>query len=160
MNSDDIVVDDDWIHKQIRLFNSNAKLNREYMKSIKIVHIFINSLSEIVHSYKTIHNFDDTKSTIYSTDIYTYFKDNRTLELIKYDFNQLFVYNIEIDSTLYSNIDSINTINFLKGYTHMRDVVINPSLFIFHEVNSVYIIYKQHQKIINNKTLKNKKSHN
>ena len=146
--------------KQIRLYNTNDKLSKEFMESIKVLHVFINLSSEIVHTYNTIHKFNDnTKNTIYSSDIHNFYKDNRTLELVKYDFNQVLVYNVDIDNKLYTNIDSISTINFLKGYTYIRDIVINPSLFIFHEINSVLMIYKEHKKSITNTTIKNRKSH-
>jgi hypothetical protein len=148
------------IEKQVRLNNQCDKLSKEYMESIKVLHVFINSSSEIVHTYKTIHKFNNnTKNTIYSSDIHNFYKDNRTLELVKYDFNQFLVYNVDIDNKLYTNIDSISTLNFLQGYTYIRDVVINPSLFIFHKINSILMIYKEHKESTTNMTLKNRKLH-
>ena len=147
------------IEKQIRFYNKNDKLSKEDMESIKVLHVFINSSSEIVHTYNTVHKFNNTKNTIYSSDIHNLYKDNRTLELVKYDFNQFLVYNVDIDNKLYTNIDSISTINFLKGYTYIRDIVINPSLFIFHEINSVLMIYKEQKKSATKTTLKNRKLH-
>lgn len=158
MDLQEIDVNIDWIDKQIRLYNENEKIFKENMKSIKVVSIFINSLNEIVKTHNCIHSFPDDKCLLSSIEIFQYFKNHRVQDSIKYDFNQLFVYNIDLDNKLYTDIESITTTNFLTSFTYIKDIVINPSLFIFHEINSVYIIYKENIKNIHNKTVKKRKS--
>ncbi len=157
MDLQEIDVDTDWIDKQVRLYNENEKLFKENMKNINIVSIFINSLHEIVKTHKCIHSFKDEKCILSSIEIFKYFKNDRFQDSIKYDLNQLFVYNIDLDNKLYTNIDSITTTNFLTSFTYIKDIPINPSLFIFHEINCVYIIYKENIKNIHNKTVKKKR---
>lgn len=158
MDLHEIVVDTDWIDKQVRLYNENEKIFKENMKSINIVSIFINPSNEIVKTHKFIHYFKDEKCILSSIEIFQYFKNYRIQDSIKYDLSQLFVYNIDLDNKLYTDIESITTTNFLTSFTYIKDIVINPSLFIFHEINSVYIIYKENIKNIHNKTVKKRKS--
>ncbi len=158
MDLQEIDVNFDWIDKQIRLYDENDKLIKESMKKIKIVFVFINSSQEVVKSHNRIHHFIDDKCIISSTEIFRYFKNDRVQSSIKYGFNQLFVYNIDLDNKLYSDIESVNTTNFLSSYSYIKDIVITPSLFIFHEINCIYIIYKDTIKNNNNKTVKRYKN--
>ncbi len=158
MNIHEIDVNIDWIDKQLRLYNENEKIFKENMKSIEIVSIFINSSNEIVKAYNFIHSFRDYNCVLSSTEIFQYFKNFRVQDSIKYDFNQLLVYNIDLDNKLYTDIESITTTNFLTSFTYIKDIVINPSLFIFHELNTVYMIYKENVKNFHHKTVKKRKS--
>ena len=157
MNLHEFDVDTDWIDKQVRLYNENEKIFKENMKSIKIVSIFINSLRDIVKTQKCIHSFKDESCKLSSNEFFQYFKNQRIQDSIKYDINQILVYNIDFDNKLYTDIESITTTNFLTSFTYIKDIVINPSLFIFHEINCVYIIYKENIKNIHNKTVKKKR---
>ena len=157
MDLHEIDVDTDWIDKQVRLYNENEKIFKENIKSINIVSIFINSSHEIVKTHKFIHYFKDEKCILSSIEIFQYFKNDRIQDSIKYDLSQLFVYNIDLDNKLYTDIDSITTTNFLTSFTYIKDILLHPSLFIFHEINCVYIIYKENIKNIHNKTVKKKR---
>ena len=157
MDLHEINVDTDWIDKQVRLYNENEKIFKENMKSVNIVSIFINPSNEIVKTHKFIHSFKDEKCILSSIEIFQYFKNYRIQDSIKYDLSQLFVYNIDLDNKLYTDIDSITTTNFLTSFTYIKDILINPSLFIFHEINCVYIVYKENIKNIHNKTVKKKR---
>ena len=139
------------------MFNENGKLSKECMKSILITHVFLNSSSEIVKSYKTEHVFNENPILSFS-DIYHHYKKNRFQDHIKYNFNQFFIYNIDLDDKLFSDLKSIETRNFLEGNSYIKDVTIQPSLCIFHEFNCAYIIYKELRKDGKNKTSKNGKS--
>jgi len=157
MELQEIDVDTDWIDKQVRLYNENEKIFKENMKNINIVSIFINSSYEIVKTHKFIHSFKNEECILSSIEIFQYFKDYRIQDSIKYDLNHLFVYNVDLDNKIYTDIDSITTTNFLSSFSYIKDIVINPSLFIFHEINCVYIIYKENTKNIHNKTVKKKR---
>ena len=100
MDLHEIDVDTDWIDKQVRLYNENEKIFKESMKSINIVSIFINPSNEIVKTYKFIHSFKDEKCILSAIEIFYYFKNYRIQDSIKYDFSQLFVYNIDLDNKL------------------------------------------------------------
>lgn len=153
MDFESINLNIEWIDKEIKMFNENGKLSKEHMKSIFITHVFINSSSEIVKTYKTEHTFNEN-AILSFTDIYQHYKKNRIQDHIKYNFNQFFIYNIDLDDKLYSDIKSMTSHNFLEVNSYIKDVTIQPSLFIFHEINCAYIIYKEQKKGGNNKTAK------
>jgi hypothetical protein len=156
MTESDIIVNTDWIDDEIRLFNENGLLQQEPMKKIDIIHLYINSSSELIKTHKTTHTFIGSHNILYSNDIFRYYLQNNTLDSVKYKFFQLHSYNIDLGDKLYTNIKSVSTIDFLKISTHIKDIHINPSLFIFHGTNSIYIIYKEKIKNSKNVTLKNK----
>ena len=160
MNNEAIELNTVWIDKEIKMLNENDKLIKEYMKSIQIIHVFINSLSEIVKTYKTVHTFKDNNSILSFSDVHSFYKKNKIQNHVKYNMDQLIIYNVDFDDKLYSNIKSLSTINFLKSTSYLKDIVVQPSLFIFHEINCIYIMYKESNKNAHNKTLKIKKYKN
>lgn len=152
--TDDICLNTQWIDKELRLFNENQKISKEFMKTIKITHIYINSSSEIVKTDKSFHIFKDNQNIIHSNEIFKYFTNFRVKDNVKYSLYQLLSYNIDLDDKLYNDINSISTINFMEHITYIKDIIIKPSLFIFHEINAIYIIYKEPNKQTKRFTLK------
>lgn len=155
--SNDIVINADWIDNETRLYNENEMLQQEFMKTIQIVNIYINSSSEIVKVSKISHTFKDGNNVISSNDIFRYYIENRSVESIKYQLFKLLIYNVDLGEKHYATIKSVSNINFLNCVSHVKDVVINPSLFIFHELNSIYFIYNNNIKNSKNVTHKNRK---
>ena len=157
MTSNDIIINADWIDNETRLYNENEILQQEFMKTIQIVNVYINNSSEIVKVSKMSHTFKHDNNIILSNDIFKYYLQNRTIESIKYQLFKLLIYNIDLGEKHYTTIKSVSTINFLNCVSHVKDIVINPSLFIFHELNTIYFIYKSSIKNSKNVTHKNRK---
>ncbi len=60
----------------------------------------------------------------------------------------MFLYNIDLkhdDLKSFSNISNFYDINkrFFKKMSFMSNIIIPPSLFIFHKTNSLYFIFKE-----------------
>jgi hypothetical protein len=153
----ELIVNTNWINNEMRLFNENGILQQEPMKSIRIIHVHINSSFEIIRTHSVIHSFINGGNLLSANEIFKYYIQNKNFDSIQYNFFKLLVYNLDLGDKLYTTINSISTINFLKSFTHIKDIIINPSLFIFHEINSVYLIYKDNTKSYKNVTLKNKR---
>jgi hypothetical protein len=154
----ELIINTDWINNEMRLFNENGVLHQELMKTIQIIHVHINSSSEVIKTRRVLHSFDNGDNLLSSNEIFRYYVENRNIDSIQYKFFKLLVYNVDLGDKLYTTINSISTINFLKSFTHIKDIIINPSLFIFHEINAVYLIYKENIKNCKNITLKNRRT--
>ena len=159
MYESEVEINTDWINNETRLLNEEGLLCQEAMKTIKIVHVYMNEISEIVKIKKTIHTFKDGSNVVTCNEILRYYIENRKLQTTKYKLFKVLVYNVDLGDKLYQKMKSISTINCLKSVSlYIEDIVINPSLFIFHEMNSIYLIYKENMKDSRSMTQKNKKS--
>ena len=159
MYESEVEINTDWINNETRLLNEEGLLCQEAMKTIKIVHVYMNETSEIIKIKKTIHTFKDGSNVVTCNEILRYYIENRKLQTIRYKLFKVLVYNVDLGDKLYQKMKSISTINCLKSVSlYIEDIVINPSLFIFHEMNSIYLIYKENVKDSRSMTQKNKKS--
>lgn len=159
MYESEVEINTDWINNETRLLNEEGLLCQEAMKTIKIVHVYMNETSEIVKIKKTTHTFMDGSNVVTCNEILRYYIENRKLQTTRYKLFKVLVYNVDLGDKLYQKMKSISTINCLKSVSfYIEDIVINPSLFIFHEMNSIYLIYKENIKDSRSMTQKNKKS--
>lgn len=159
MYESEVEINTDWINNETRLLNEEGLLCQEAMKTIKIVHVYMNETSEIIKIKKTIHTFIDGSNVVTCNEILRYYIENRKLQTTRYKLFKVLVYNVDLGDKLYQKMKSISTINCLKSVSlYIEDIVINPSLFIFHEMNSIYLIYKENIKDSRSMTQKNKKS--
>ena len=159
MYESEVEINTDWINNETRLLNEEGLLCQEAMKTIKIVHVYMNETSEIIKIKKTIHTFIDGSNVVTCNEILRYYIENRKLQTTRYKLFKVLVYNVDLGDKLYQKMKSISTINCLKSVSlYTEDIVINPSLFIFHEMNSIYLIYKENIKDSRSMTQKNKKS--
>jgi hypothetical protein len=158
MYESEVEINTDWINNETRLLNEEGLLCQEAMKTIKILHVYMNETSEIIKIKETIHTFMDESNVVTCNEILRYYIENRKLQTIRYKLFKVLVYNVDLGDKLYQKMKSISTINCLKSVSlYKEDIVINPSLFIFHEMNSIYLIYKENRKDSKSTTQKIKK---
>jgi len=56
------------------------------------------------------------------------------------------LYNVDIDPENiqnYSNNENILNYNFMKKLPVIGDIIITPSIFVFHEINTLYFFFKE-----------------
>jgi len=156
MNSDsdsDSDLDIDWIKDQERIIHIEKKNYREPMTSISIRYIYINTDSEIeevlhekiplsIESGEKNRSFL-TKETLLKLILLkkksTFFK--------KYIFMDMLLYNIDLESDhIQKYIREPGSPSFLKNVPIPEDIYFEPSLFIFHSLNTIYIFFKEVEK--------------
>jgi hypothetical protein len=132
-----------WISESEKLYNINDHFNKISHNKIKTIFIYFNqsnSIDKITKSYININNDSIPKDTLLKT-IY----DNRIKNYNSvYNFDNLFLFHIPIDH------DKINVFNssqyqsnFFNNINIDKNLTIPPSLFIFHNINTLFIFYKQ-----------------
>ena len=135
--------DFDWISESEKLYNINDHFNKISHDKIKTIFVYLNqsnSIDKITKSYLNINNNCIPKNILLKT-IY----DNRIKNYTSiYNFDNLFLFHIPIDHDKINVFNSSSNNNeFFNNINIDNDLNIPPSLFIFHNINTLFIFYKQ-----------------
>jgi hypothetical protein len=140
-------LDISWVENHERLVNINQNYEREHMNSIKICFVYINSYSEI----ETV--ICDKESLVHNGK-YSVIPKERILQIVqnkkfldensKFSLDTILVYNVSIEpENIQKYINSEIVEPFIKMYPIVDEIVLNPSIFIFHELNCIYFFFRQ-----------------
>jgi hypothetical protein len=145
---DSLDLDISWTEKHERLLNIHQHYQKEHMDSIKICYIYVNLQSEIeqvICEYETLPQLEN-KSIISKERVLQLVQNKKILNNIKYSIDSILLYNVSIEPEniqKYVNSDIVEP--FLKVYPIVDEILIHPSIFIFHEINCIYFLFKQHE---------------
>lgn len=151
--SDDL--DLSWIEEDTRMSKISQNYFRENMKYIYTYCIYINkglNIDKIVSSVQELDNIGlSTESSfgLSKTIISDIIRANQILSTgIKYNLLDILVYNVDLEPENiqgFSKMENLGnfTSRFLKKYSDDQDIIIPPSIFIFHNLNSVYFIFQE-----------------
>jgi len=149
LGMDSHVLDISWIDKHERMNNIHKNYQREHMDSIKICYIYVNRDSEIekvVCENETLGQTDNSDTRIISKERVLQIVQNKKVlnDTLKYSMDSILVYNVSIEpENIQKYINSENIEPFLKVYPIVDEILVHPSIFIFHEINSIYFVFKQ-----------------
>lgn len=146
-SSDENDLDTSWIQEEEKLETIEKNYQQEPMENIDIFFLYINaddyiekiicenhSLSEIVLKKEYILHLIQSKK--------------KTLNNHRYKFMDMLLYNIDlrpehIQTFSNTEVNEENARGFLKTYPIVDDVAISPSIFIFHNINSLFFLFKE-----------------
>lgn len=152
----------DWISDSEKLYNINNHFNKINHDKIKTIFIYVNDNNYIdkisnkyIHINDNLISKDSLLKIIYDNRI----KTNYSI----YNFDHLSLFHIPLEHDKINEFNNSNHLsyNFLQNYNIDSDLNIPPALFIFHNISTLFIFYKQ--KLIDNKPssiLKNKSKAN
>lgn len=145
--NDTFELDIDWLNVQNRLLNINSKHIKENMTSISIHYIYIDGKSSIakIITEKQDLSLLNHSSYVSQENTLKIIQSNKIQNDIKYKFCDILLHNIDIEpndiqSYAYSKDTSLN---FLKSLYVVDEIRIPSTLFIFHQFNCIYILYKE-----------------
>jgi len=159
----------DWLDEELdnswaeNIENTETIFNdfyKENIKNLKVYILFINDNNEI---YDIDKLFFKSNIITYSDIVYLYKKyrhhNNKYYKLI-----DIFSYNFTInpENILNKNDFSLFSSEFLSSYKIQNgiDIIFKPSIKLFHNLNSAFLIFKNHNKLAHNKLAHNKLAHN
>ena len=70
----------------------------------------------------------------------------------KYKLENIYLCNFDIlpsnihDFT-FSYTDKDNATNYIKEVSSVEDMIVQPSTFLFHDINTAYVIYREHETV-------------
>ena len=141
-------LDVSWIEEQEKLQSVDKNYFREPMDTITVTIIYIN-----INLY--IENIVSEKHVLSANGL---LEKERLLQIIqskkkttahsRYKFMDALLYNVDLESEhiqKYANTPTVpNESNpFFKRLSIIDDIVFSPSIFIFHGLNGLYLIFKE-----------------
>lgn len=151
-------MDISWIQEAKQLSNIQKSALPEHLEKIKIENIFIDKKNEIIEKTKSI--FPLSNSNILNKDkLLKIINENNKKNFKLHD---ILLFHITVppeelrDFVEYEIVES----KFLSIFNleSLNQIVIHPSIFIFHPYTTLYFIYKENT-IIAKSALKTNKSH-
>uniref|UniRef100_A0A6C0DSL3 Uncharacterized protein n=1 Tax=viral metagenome TaxID=1070528 RepID=A0A6C0DSL3_9ZZZZ len=144
-------LDISWMDEQERLEQINQNYYREPMNSIQCVFLFINNN----HYIEKITNEKISLDFCLDNSMNRILKKETIVDLLKlrlenkYEVDDILLYNVIVEPNkiqLFSNSSENSSIKlspFLKNVDMAYDIIVAPSIFIFHNVNAIYFLLKE-----------------
>ena len=157
MGDDDSDTDNDldvsWIQEQERLQTIQKNYCREPMTSIDAFYIYINHnlyIDKILCEKQVLELHTNNVDSILTKEVLL--KNIQSKKLCtshsKYKLIDILTYHVNLEPEhiqSYSNTENIadKSAGFFKIIPIMDDIIINPSIFIFHGVNAIYFMFQE-----------------
>lgn len=164
-NDLDADLDTNWINEQTKLQNIQQNYFKEPLEQIKQYNIFINKnlyIDNIKCELIDVKKQPNTNQTIITQEqllkIIQKYKTNKST--MNYKLKEILTYIVDIDTQqdIREYVLSETTITnnpFFKTYSNIVDEIKIPeSIFIFHDINSIYFIFQERETIPQNQVYK------
>jgi len=142
-------MDDDldlsWIQEEQSLLEGpTTQSTKTLMSEIAFRYIYIGPNQEIVAHNRTICPLEmcDTYSTLSNARLLKYIKQFQHYHGTRYKLGEVLLYHVNIDFENIQAFVSFGTAGAFSPISMFEDVVIEPSLAIFHEINEIYMFYQ------------------
>ena len=164
-NDLDTDLDTNWINEQTKLQNLQQNYFKEPLEQIKQYNIFINKnlyIDNIKCELIDVKKQPNTNQTLITQEqILQIIQKHKTNKLtMNYKLKEILTYIVDIDTQqdireYVSTEISIKNNPFFKTYSNMVDEIKIPeSIFIFHDINSIYFIFQERETIPQNQVYK------
>jgi len=148
-------LDISWIDKHNKLHNIDKNYCREPMDTISMHCIFVSSQNVIEKISSGKLDIIDDK--VPKEKILKIIQDNKSMHGVggggaKYKLVDIIVYNVDLDSQYIQEFvqnDGIDTGRFFKICPIVDDIMISPSIFIFHSLNAIYFMFQEIEVVLN-----------
>lgn len=156
------IVRPSWLAEEERLQKVDSMFDRESMSSIPIKIIYVNThdyIDKITCATCPITP-SDTGGIIKKETLIKFIQDHKIqTKDTKYKLLDVLLCNFVVspsDMPLFSSTsdDDENATNYVRSISCVEDVFIAPSIFMFHDINSMYFIYQEHEVLKNHVPLK------
>lgn len=154
-------LDTSWMKDHEKLESVQSNYSKERLENIDIFFLFINAnefIEKIVceNHPLSFENSDNNKNNNNNSVL----KKETILQLIqskkkatlhsKYKFMDILTYNVDLESEHVQNFAKSenlleNSKHFFKVLPIVDDIIIPPSIFIFHGVNALYFLFKEQE---------------
>lgn len=152
-------LDTSWIDDLDKLNNIHHSYFREPMKDIDFCILLVDSNDSILKIKKENHRFStiDKNCTFTNSFLIQFIeriKNTYSKGKIRYKLQDVLLYNIDIEPEhIQPYVSNENLLELgtkkLQSLSIIQDVVVPPSIFIFHKINSLFFIFKQLEEVIN-----------
>lgn len=117
--------------------------------------MFLNNSIVKILSEKEILVFEDEWSILPENKFIQLIVNHNICDEKSYKLSETLLYNIDLESNHIQNYNNDNKpINFLNPLSRFDVIKVSPSLFVFHSLNCIFMIFKEIKKKIKEKVYK------
>jgi len=150
IDSDDDL-DLSWLDKHEKMANVDHNYFKEPMNRIKIHFVYINVndyIDKIVSEYQELQECSENYSKISNDRLLRIIQSHKTRGDIKYQLLDILLFNVDIDpeniNILVNRTDLIEEdSNFIKTLSPTQDIILPHSIFVFHDINAIYLLFQE-----------------
>jgi hypothetical protein len=151
-----------WIDKETKMGSCDTNYIREPINSIKLFFIYINSNLEIEYVSNDIETLSSTN--ISKERLLHIIQNKRQHNNKKYRLDDILSFQIHLEpENIQSFVTSTTTNTFLKSVPIFNDISCIPSIFIFHDIASLYFLFYEidtaRKSILKNNDVNNYNNH-
>jgi ABC-type lipoprotein export system ATPase subunit len=152
--NDDLAEEDldiSWIAQQERFQNIQNNYRREPMESIDLYFIYLNKNEYIDKILNEKFVFDSSITSIKSDQLLKIIQDKKIqTPFSKYKLIDILTFFVDLEPEniqSYSNIENTESTysHFFKVLNIPNEIQIPQSIFIFHNINSIYFIFQEYE---------------
>ena len=142
----DLDLDTSWIEKEEKRFSLDLNYKKTSMDSISCIFIYIDrnhSIQKIIKKNESLN----PENCIFNSRLLQLIQENRHLNNgMKYKIFSILKYVVDLEPEFIKEFIHQKDIildNCLKEISMFNDILIEPSIFIFHPLNSLYFFLKE-----------------
>jgi len=150
--SNEYELDTSWENEYIRTTEGEVTYSPEPMENIRVKLLYINADNQLQHSISkicplTVLN-NELGSELSETELMQFIHSNREFQNKRYKCDGISQYCLNIDpSKLFKHVlesdFSIDSKTYFTSFDIPRTMRFSPSLFIFHSLNSMWIVFRE-----------------
>jgi hypothetical protein len=135
-------MDTDWIHHEQRLSIIDQKCLPEPLPYITLEFIYINKQSEVVDT-ATEKLSSSSSSSLSKELLISIIHAHKKRDHKNYVLKDTLLFHIPIQPEILPSFleETFNTSIFTKTFPIIDDIVLPPSIFIFHPINTLFFVY-------------------
>lgn len=132
-----------WINEQKRILAVDHNYQREPLESVLFHFCYTNS--DTIHKVVTEkYIFRDNNSTVPLSDLQKIIEEKSKMDFIQYDFAEYATFIVDLEPENIQSYIKSDTSNFLcEKKNILTDIICPQSIFIFHSLNAVFIVFKE-----------------
>jgi hypothetical protein len=148
-------LDMSWIHETKKLQEINHNYCKEPISEIEIFFIYINPNDYVDEIYSEIVDLTiaNNESILQNEVFIQLIHKHKFINTTKYKVLDVLLYNVDLtpeNIQFYSQNENLmeTSSKFLQPLSILHDFVIPPSIFIFHKINSIFVILKELERAV------------
>ena len=145
---DDLDQEFSWILEQDRLHNPQNNFSREPMERIQVKYIYINQNKYI--DKVLCETLELSSGNVIPNEQLIHMTESKKIKTptSRYKLKEILLFNIDLEPEhiqAYAKNDDFITFSkpFMKVLSILDKIIINDSVFIFHDINTLYFIFEE-----------------
>jgi hypothetical protein len=145
---DDLDQDFSWVFEQERLHNPQNNFSREPMEQIQVKYIYVNQNKYI--DKVLCETLELSSGNVIPNEQLIHMTESKKIKTptSRYKLKEILLFNIDLDPEhiqAYAKNDNFITFSkpFMKVLSILDKIIITDSVFIFHDINTLYFIFEE-----------------